>query len=61
MKKKYKSDDFICPKVQIKKMKKNQKNQEKAKANINIYKTEIMKKQQNKKGITILYLMVRQS
>ena len=59
MKKEYKSDDFICPKVQIEKMKK--KNQEKAKANINIYKTDIMKKQQNKKGITILYLMVRQS
>ena len=39
VKKEYKSNEFICPKVQIEKMKK--KNQEKAKANTNIYKTEI--------------------
>ena len=59
MKKEYKSDDFICPKSRIEKMEK--KNQVKAKANINIYKTEIMKKQQNMKGITIFYFLVRQS
>ena len=38
MKKEYKSDDFICPKVQIEKIKKNKKkNQEKAKANMYHY------------------------
>ena len=47
--------------VQNHELRKWKKNQVKAKANINIYKTEIMKKQQNMKGITILYLMVKQS
>ena len=62
MKKEYKSDDFICPKVQIEKMKKKKKIRRKQKRILIFTKLKyVLEKQQNMKGILILYLMVRQS